>query len=71
MCAYADHALVLGKENSEVYAFVVDTMDFLTKEDLSVPELLGTLGFQKKNRIDNFREGPKSWRDELQSDGNA
>ncbi len=39
--AYADHAMILGKENDEVYAFFHDAMNFLTKENPTVDELLG------------------------------
>ncbi|HSA06662.1 MAG TPA: hydroxylamine reductase [Candidatus Gastranaerophilales bacterium] len=38
--AYADHALVLGREDDEVYAYFTDALDFLTKENPSVDELL-------------------------------
>jgi hydroxylamine reductase len=39
--AYADHAMILGKECDEAYAFFAEALDFLTKEDPSVDELLG------------------------------
>jgi hydroxylamine reductase len=38
--AYADHALVLGKEDDSVYAYFLEALDFLTREDLTVDELL-------------------------------
>lgn len=41
MCAYAEHARVLGWEKEEVYAFLHQTMDFLTRDDATVDELLG------------------------------
>ena len=39
--AYLDHALVLGKESPELYAFLHEGLDFLTKPSPSVDELLG------------------------------
>jgi hydroxylamine reductase len=39
--AYADHALILGEEDDEVYAFFSEALDFLTKPEPSVDELLG------------------------------
>lgn len=39
--AYADHAMILGREDNEVYAFFHEALDFLTKEDPTVDELLG------------------------------
>jgi hydroxylamine reductase len=39
--AYAEHAAVLGRERSEVYAGVLECLDFLTKPNPSVDELLG------------------------------
>jgi len=41
VAAYADHAQILGQENDEVYAFFHDALDFLTKDDPSIDELLG------------------------------
>ncbi len=40
MAAYADHAMILGKEEDEVYAFFHEALDFLTKENPAVDELL-------------------------------
>lgn len=40
MCAYAEHALVLGQERQEVYDFVIKCLDFLTREDATMDELL-------------------------------
>ncbi len=40
MAAYADHAQILGHEDDEVYAFFHEALDFLTKEDLTVDELV-------------------------------
>lgn len=40
MAAYADHAQILGKEDESVYAFIHEALDFLTKENPSVDELL-------------------------------
>ncbi|MDH7480695.1 MAG: hydroxylamine reductase [Armatimonadota bacterium] len=39
--AYADHAQILGKESDEVYARSHEGLDFLTKENTTVEELLG------------------------------
>jgi hydroxylamine reductase len=40
MAAYADHALILGKEDEKVYAFFHDTLDFLARSGHTVDELL-------------------------------
>jgi len=40
MAAYADHAMILGVEDDSVYAFFHEALDFLTKEEPSVEELL-------------------------------
>jgi len=40
MAAYADHAQILGVEDDEVYAFFHRTLDFLTREDFTLEELL-------------------------------
>jgi len=40
LAAYAYHARVLGKEDNEVYAFVHQALDFLTKPHTTVDELL-------------------------------
>jgi hydroxylamine reductase len=40
MAAYADHALVLGKEDEAVYAFVHEALDFLTAGHPAVGDLL-------------------------------
>ncbi|HNY11323.1 MAG TPA: hydroxylamine reductase [Candidatus Wallbacteria bacterium] len=39
--AYADHAKVLGKEDDSVYMFFHEALDFLTKPNPTVDELLG------------------------------
>ncbi len=39
--AYAYHARVLGQEDDAVYAFIFEALDFLTKENPSLDELLG------------------------------
>jgi hydroxylamine reductase len=39
--AYADHALVLGKEDPAVYAFMHEALDFLVRTDPTMAELLG------------------------------
>ncbi|MDP2864906.1 MAG: hydroxylamine reductase, partial [Elusimicrobiota bacterium] len=41
MAAYADHALVLGQEDENVYAFIHETLDFLTRTNPTVDELVG------------------------------
>jgi len=41
LCAYADHARVAGKPSDEIASFIVDTFDFLSRKDATVPELLG------------------------------
>ena len=41
MAAYADHALILGKEDDAVYAFMHEALDFLTRSNPSMDELLG------------------------------
>ena len=40
MAAYADHALVLGKEDDSVYAFFHEALDFLAKDAYTVAELV-------------------------------
>ncbi len=40
VAAYADHALVLGKEDPEIYAAIHEGLDFLAKPDPTVDELL-------------------------------
>lgn len=39
--AYADHALVLGKEDDSFYAFMHEALNFLVKPDPTMAELLG------------------------------
>lgn len=39
--AYADHAMVLGQEDDQVFAFIHEAMASLTKKDLSANEWLG------------------------------
>ncbi|HAT73146.1 MAG TPA: hydroxylamine reductase [Elusimicrobia bacterium] len=41
MAAYADHALILGQEDKAVYAFIHEALDFLTKPNPAVDELVG------------------------------
>ncbi len=38
--AYADHAQILGQEDDTVYAFFYEALDFLTRRDVTVNELL-------------------------------
>jgi hydroxylamine reductase len=40
MAAYADHALVLGVEDDHVYSFFFEALDFLTKPNPTVDELV-------------------------------
>ena len=40
MAAYADHAQILGHEDDEVYAFFHEALDFLTRDDPTIDELL-------------------------------
>ena len=39
--AYAAHAAILGKEDPEIYAFFHEVLDFLTKPEPTVDDLLG------------------------------
>ncbi len=39
--AYADHALILGKEDQDVYNFFHEALDFTTRDELGVDELVG------------------------------
>ena len=39
--AYADHALILGKEDQDVYVFFHEALDFLARENPTVDDLLG------------------------------
>ena len=39
--AYADHAMILGKEDNQVYAFFHEALDFLTNENPAMDQLLG------------------------------
>ncbi len=41
--AYADHAMILGKEDDKVYAFFHEALNLLTKEQPTVDELLATI----------------------------
>jgi hydroxylamine reductase len=41
VAAYADHAMILGKEDDGVYAFIHEALDFLLKTDPSMGDLLG------------------------------
>ena len=40
VAAYADHAQIFGQEDDEVYAFVHEALDFLTRDDTSIDQLL-------------------------------
>ncbi len=39
--AYANHAMILGREDDSVFAFFHQALDFLTRDGLTVDELLG------------------------------
>jgi len=41
MAAYAEHALALGREDESVFAFIHEALDFLTRPDATVNDLLG------------------------------
>jgi hydroxylamine reductase len=41
MAAYADHAMILGQEDKAVFAFIHEALDFLTKPNPTVDELVG------------------------------
>ncbi len=40
MAAYIDHAQILGKSDDTVYAFVHEALDYLTRDDCSVEDIL-------------------------------
>jgi hydroxylamine reductase len=40
MAAYANHAMILGHEDDEVYAFFADALDFITHDDLTADSLV-------------------------------
>lgn len=40
MAAYADHAMILGEEDDDVYAFFHEALDFLTKDEFTADELV-------------------------------
>ena len=42
MAAYVDHAQILGQEDDKVYAFFHETLNFLTKGQFTIDELLKT-----------------------------
>jgi hydroxylamine reductase len=41
MAAYADHAMILGKESDEVYAFIHEALDLLARDRVTADELVG------------------------------
>jgi hydroxylamine reductase len=41
LCAYADHARILGQEDEKVYAFVHEALAAITRQDLGLNDLLG------------------------------
>ena len=41
VAAYADHALILGKEDPQLYAAIQEMLDYLTRKPLDANELLG------------------------------
>ncbi len=40
MAAYAHHAMILGEEDDDVYAFFAEALDFLTRDDLTADSLV-------------------------------
>ncbi|MFA6004761.1 MAG: hydroxylamine reductase [Elusimicrobiota bacterium] len=40
LCAYADHALILGQEDDSVYGFLHEALDYLTRQDKTAGDLL-------------------------------
>lgn len=40
MAAYADHAFILGKQDPEVFAFIYESLDYLTRPSQTLEELL-------------------------------
>lgn len=40
MCAYADHAMILGHESEKVYSFIHETLDFLARNPRDAEKLL-------------------------------
>jgi len=40
MAAYADHAMILGREDDAVYAYFHEALDFLTRDDVTVDQLV-------------------------------
>jgi hydroxylamine reductase len=40
VCAYADHAQILGQEDEKVYAFIHEALAAMARTDLSVPDLI-------------------------------
>lgn len=61
--AYADHAKVLGYEDDNVYAFFYEALDFLTKENPTVDELVaynlkcGEVNFRVMELLDKANTG--------------
>ncbi|XHR27252.1 MAG: hydroxylamine reductase [Chthoniobacteraceae bacterium] len=41
MAAYADHALVLGRESEEIHAYFAESLAYLAEDDLTLEGLLG------------------------------
>jgi len=41
LAAYADHAQILGQEDEQVYAFIHEALDYLTRDKPTVDELFG------------------------------
>ena len=40
LSAYADHAMILGKEDEDIYGFVLEALDFLTSETVTADQLV-------------------------------
>jgi hydroxylamine reductase len=63
IAAYTDHAYVLGKEDSEILAFIQEMLEATTNDDLGVEELTnfvlktGEMGLRAMNLLDNANTG--------------
>jgi hydroxylamine reductase len=63
MAAYADHAKIMGQEDDSVYAFIYEALDFLTRENQTVDELLamvlrcGEVNFKVMELLDTANTG--------------
>ena len=55
MAAYADHALILGVEDEAVFAFFHQALDFLSKKEFTVDELLGMALKSVRSTLESWR----------------